>query len=118
MIYSAAHVPTSPPETVPRVERGTPPPAGAVASLDSYSSSLLDLVVVLLLLDLVHVRLLLHAWGPARGMAREGGLVVVVSSSTWRGRPVWQERWRGAVDLLEFFGVAAPWRWPRRRSSV
>jgi len=60
------------------VERGTPPPAGAVASLDSSSSSLLDIVVVVLLLDLVHVRLLLHAWGPARGMAREGGLVVVV----------------------------------------
>ena len=54
------------------MERGTPPPAGAVASLDSFSSSLLDLVVVLLLLDLVHVRLLLHAWGSARGMARAG----------------------------------------------
>ena len=45
----------------PRVERGTPPPARAVASLDSSSSSsLLDLVVVLLdlvvvLLDLVLV---------------------------------------------------------------
>ena len=35
-------------------ERGTPPPARAVASLDSSSSSsLLDLVVVVLLLDLV-----------------------------------------------------------------
>ena len=58
-----AHVPASPPETVPRVERGTPPPAGAVASLDSSSSSLLGLVVVVLLLDLdfVNLRLLLHA---------------------------------------------------------
>ena len=61
IIYSAR---TSPPllpsyETVPRVERGTPPPAGAVASLDSSSSSLLDLVVVvvvLLDLDLVLLR--------------------------------------------------------------
>jgi hypothetical protein len=92
----------------PRVERGTPPPAGAVASLDSSSSSLLDLVVVVVLLldlDLVLLRLLLHAWGSARGMARAGAACVA-------------ERWRGAVDLLEFFGVAAPWRWPRRSSSA
>ena len=59
----------------PRVERGTPPPAGAVASLDSSSSSFLDLVVVLLDLDLVLLRLLLHAWGGEGGGSLCGGEV-------------------------------------------
>ena len=63
------------------MERGTPPPARVVASLDSSSSWLLDLVVVLLLLDLVLLRLLLRGARP----------------EAWRGRGAAL----GAVDLLE-----------------
>jgi len=47
------------------MERGTPPPARVVASLDSSSLRDVVVVVVLLDLDLVLVRLLLRGGGTA-----------------------------------------------------
>ena len=69
--------------------RWTPPPPRSSTSSSSSSTSTSSS----------------YASSSMHGAARAGAACVA-------------ERWRGAVDLLEFFGVAAPWRWPRRSSSA